>query len=60
MGQHHLNEKVKLFIGAILSAAKETVPKKEDRLHPRLECTAARTPQYCQQTKREDGILPDR
>ena len=34
--------------------------RKEERLHPMLERTAARTPQYCQQTQREDGILPDR
>ena len=34
--------------------------RKEARLHPRLECTAARTSQYCQQTQREDGIPPDR
>ena len=27
MEQHHLNEKVKLFTGAILSAAKETIPR---------------------------------
>ena len=27
MGQHHLNGKVKLFTGAILSAAKETIPR---------------------------------
>ena len=27
MEQHHLNGKVKLFTGAILSAAKETVPR---------------------------------
>ena len=34
--------------------------RKEERLHPRLECTAAGTSQYCQQTQREDGILPNR
>ena len=26
--------------------------RKEERLHPRLLCTAARTPQYCQQTQK--------
>ena len=57
--QHHPNEKVKLFTGAILSAAKENSQRKEERLRPRLECTAAGT-QFCQQTQREDGILPDR
>ena len=35
MEQHHLNGKVKLLIGAILSAAKSQ--RKEERLHPRLE-----------------------
>ena len=34
--------------------------RKEERLHPRLERTAAGTSQYCQQTQREDGILPNR
>ena len=59
MEQHHLNEKVKLFTEAILSAAKKNSQRKEKRLHPRLECTAAGTSQYCQQTQREDGILPN-
>ena len=34
--------------------------RKEERLHPRLDGTTARTSQYCQQTQREDEILPDR
>ena len=47
MEQHHLNGNGKLSTGAL--------PKKqfpEERLHPRLKCTAAGTSQYCQQSER--------
>ena len=58
MEQHHLNGKVKLFTEAILSAAKETIPRGRRRDY--IPGWNAGTSQYCQQTQREDGILPNR
>ena len=58
--QHHLNEKTEAIHRSHPQRCQRNNSQRKERLHPRQECAAARTPQYCQQTQREDGILPDR
>ena len=62
--QHHLNEKVKLFTGAILSTAKETMPRGRTRDYipdwnaqlQELHSTASRLREKMESCPRDDNI----